>query len=211
VPPLSGRARQRRLAAVITPLLAAVIALAGCGGPGATASRSPSSSVSAGASTPAGSIPSSDPIGTPFTPPWPAGWNDAFCGMFGEMVVMQELAVDIGRALAEDDRDDALALTRELAGSAAAVREQLAALPVWATAGPLGEDIVALLDLADEMALRYERYLAQNRNPARGLAEAAAEQMGEVVPDLLDKLILLSEMGLACAGLTFNLETPGQP
>jgi hypothetical protein len=128
--------------------------------------------------------------------------------MFGEMVVMQELAVDIGRSLDEGDRDDALGLTTELAASAGIVRVGLALLPAWEAAAPLADDIVALLDLADEMALRYERYLAQNRQPALGLAQAAGAAMNDVVPDLLERLILLEEAGLACQGLELNLETP---
>ena len=180
----------------------------GCGGPGASPTRSPGSTPSTGPGTPAGPTATADAIGTPRFEPWPPGWNDALCTMFAEMVVMQELAVDIGRALDEGSRDDALALTRELATSAATVREHLSALPAWELAAPLGEDVLALLALADEMALRYERYLADNRRPALALAEAAGAAMSDVVPDLLDRLILLAELGLACPGVPFNLETP---
>ena len=203
----------RRPSVQAMALAGLLLAVGGCGGgrPATSPTSSPSSSPSATASTSLGPTATADPIGTPPSAPWPSGWESAFCTMFGEMVVMQELAVDIGRALDEGDRDDALGLTRELAASAVTVRERLGLLPPWEAAAALAEDIVALLDLADEMALRYERHLADNRQPALALARAAGAQMNDVVPDLLDRLILLEGVGLACPGLEFSLETPPAP
>jgi len=200
----TGPLRLRALA-----LAGLLLVVAGCGGgAGASPTASPAGTASASPTAPGAPTPTPGAIGTPVVGPWPTGWDSAFCTMFSEMVVMQELAVDIGRALDEGDRDDALALTLELAASAATVRVGLALLPAWEAAAPLADDLVALLALADEMALRYERYLAQNRRPALGLARAAGAQMNDVVPDLLDRLILLDEAGLACPGFEFNLETP---
>jgi hypothetical protein len=216
LPPVTAPLRPRLPApACLLLIMLSAAAVVGCsaGPPVATPTRSPSGSPTAGTSGPA--VPTATPgeIGTPFVGPWPSGWESAFCALFGEMIVMQELAVDVGRALDEDDRDDALALTRELTASAAAVREELAQLPAWEAAAPLTNQTLELLDLADEMALRYERYLAEGRRPALGLARAAGAAMGEVVTELLDRLILLEAVGLSCPGFDFHLEAPpaGEP
>jgi hypothetical protein len=194
---------------VLTVLIG--LALAACGGarPSPTGGGSPSAGPT-GVVTSPGATSDATPgvIGTPFTPPWPAGWDTAFCAAFGELVVTQELAVDIGRALDEEAREDARGLTAELADSATMVRELLAEVPAWPTAEPVREDIAALLDLADEMALRYDRHLNQNRRPALALAQAAGGKMRGVVDPLLDRLTLLAELGLSCPGTPFDLETP---
>jgi hypothetical protein len=199
-----------------TILLAVMIglAVAPCGGgtrpsPTGAGSPSPAPTPTGAVISPGGSpLPTAGVIDTPFAPPWPAGWDTSFCVTFAELVVMQELAVDIGRALDEDERDDARGLTAELEVSATAARELLGEVPEWPTAEPVRADIEALLDLADEMALRYGRHLNQGRRPALAAAREAGRQMGGVVDPLLDRVTLLAELGLRCPGLTLDLETP---
>ncbi|CAN5692490.1 hypothetical protein BH23CHL7_BH23CHL7_14110 [soil metagenome] len=188
------------------------LAVTACGGgtrPSPTGAGSPSLAASGAVDSPGVSpLPTAGVIDTPFAPPWPAGWDTSFCVTFAELVVMQELAVDIGRALDEDDRDDARALTAELDESTTAARELLGEMPEWPTAEPVRADIEALLDLADEMALRYGRHLNQGRRPALAAAQEAGRQMRGVVDPLLDRVTLLAELGLRCPGLTLDLETP---
>ena len=152
--------------------------------------------------------PTTAPIGTPSRVPWPSGWDTAFCALFSQLVETQELAVDIGRALDDGERSDARGLTAELAVSATTSGELLGELPEWATDASLRTDIEALLDLADEMALRYDRYLNRNRNQALANAQAAGRQMAGVVEPLLERVTLLAEQGLSCPGVPFALETP---
>ena len=196
-------------------LVAALAIVAACGGGGgpSTPTGSPGTSQPVGGSpsAPGGTTDTPGAIGTPFIPPWPVGWDTAFCAAFGDMIVMQEVAVDIGRALEDDARDDARALAAELALTAADVREQLGALPPWEAAAALETQIVALLDLADEMAARYERYFDSNRRKALNAAREAGGQMNDVVPELLDRAIVLADAGLGCPGLDFDLETPPRP
>jgi hypothetical protein len=192
-------------------LIAAVLlglAVAGCGGGPAATGRGASSPGVSPMTSPGTTLPTPAAIQTPFNAPWPAGWDDALCAAFAELVVMQELAVDIGRALREGDREDARALTAELAASATAARGLLEQLPDWPPAEPLREDVAGLIGLADEVALRYGRHLNQGRRPALAAAQAAARQMRDVIEPLLDRLTTLADQGLACPGLPFYLEAP---
>ena len=185
-----------------------------CGGGGdrPTPSRSPGGSSPTTSAGPSGAATdTAGAIGTPFVAPWPSGWDSGFCPIFAEMVVMQELAVDVGRALDDGARAEARALNTELGQAATSVRSALGELPPWEAAEPLEARIVALLDLADEMALRYGRHFENNRPAPRNAAREAGGRMNDVVPDLLDRLILLEEAGLACAGLDFSLEVPPRP
>ncbi len=194
-------------------LLAAALVIAACGGGGtATPTRTPSGSPS---SSPTATTATSQPTGGSPSPttgtPWPNGWDAATCALFADTVVMQELAVDIGRALEDDARADARALTAELAATATDVREQLAELPPWEAAAPFERQMVSLLDLADLMAARYERHFATNRSGPLNAAQEAGGDMRDVVPRVLDRLDTLARAGFSCAGLEFELESPPEP
>jgi hypothetical protein len=209
-----GPIRHRRPPTARSLLVLAVMVLVTLGACGGGANPSPTGMVTPPSSpqvSPGQPLPQPTP-GEPATPaaqaPWPAGWQEAFCATFSELVVMQELAVDIGRALEEGNRDDARGLTAELDASASSARERLGEHPAWAAADELEQEIVSLIDLADEMALRYDRHLNQGRRPARRLAEEAGAQMGPVVEAVLDRVLLLAEQGLSCPGTEFQLETP---
>jgi hypothetical protein len=189
-------------------LLLAIVAACGGGGPTATPPLSTPPLLATPTAQP-GTLPTPGDLPTPVSrPAWPEGWDAALCATFTQLVETQELAVDIGRALEEDDRADARGLTAELALSATATRELLAEMPEWGTAETIEQDITALLDLADEMALRYDRYLNDNRRQALGRAQEAGAQMSAVAEPLVERLTLLSEQGLRCPGVPFRLETP---
>jgi hypothetical protein len=188
-----------------------ILVLAACGGGGPVATGgSPSPAPITGPTGGQGTLlPTPGNVATsPPSAPWPAGWDAAMCATFAQLVETQELAVDIGRALDEDDRADARALTAELSASVAATRGLLADMREWATADVIRADIGSLLDLGEEMATRYDRYLNANRRQALGRAREAGAQMPEVVDQLTERLGLLADQGLRCPGIAFELETP---
>lgn len=206
------------MASAAALLIVTAVLVAACGSSGP--SPAPTVRGTASPSLPATSLPPTlpplptltpDAVATPSSAPWPEGWQDSFCALFAESVVMQELAVDIGRALDEDAREDAAGLTAELATTAASVREQLAALPEWEAAAPYERQMVGLLDLADEMAARYARHFETDRQGPLNAARAAGGEMGAVVERVLDRLTNLQLAGLACPGVQFSLEAPPEP
>lgn len=198
--------------------LLALLLVAACGSGGGNGTPTPTRpagtvnpSPIGGTSSPPGTTVSPGPIGTPFASPWPRGWDSDFCDLFADVVVMQELAVDIGRALEDEARADARGLTRELAETATSVREQLGELPSWEAAAPLENQLGELVDLAERMATRYERHFATNRRNPLNAAREAGGQMNEVVAEVLDRLRTLEEDGLSCPEVDFELETPPEP
>jgi hypothetical protein len=191
-------------------LVAAALVVGACGGGGGN----PTPTRTTGGS-PSGSLsPTTTPTGRPTassSTPWPAGWGTATCALFADTVVMQELAVDVGRALDEDERDDAQALNVELAQTASSVREQLSDLPPWEAAAPFERQMASLVDLADQMAQRYERHFDTGRRNPLDAARQAGAEMREVVPRVLDRLDTLARAGLSCPGVAFELEVPPAP
>jgi len=206
---VSSHAVSRATATALAVLLLSIAAACGGGSPAATPRPLPTVSPTAGPTGLPGVLPTPGELPTPVSqPPWPQGWDAALCATFDQLVVTQELAVDIGRALEEEDREDARGLTAELAEVATTTRELLAEMPEWRTAETIEAGITELLDLADEVALRYDRYLNDNRRAALGRAQEAGGQMAGVAEPLLERLTLLGEQGLRCPGLPFRLETP---
>ena len=57
---------------------------------------------------------SDEPTAEPTFVAIPVGWDDAFCSIFADVVVAQELAIDIERALEEENARDARGLARDL-------------------------------------------------------------------------------------------------
>lgn len=207
--PLLPFAQRSRMAGLLLPALL----MAACGGGGPSPSGSPTGTPSTSGSPAASGTPGPTAPGSasPVGEPWPAGWQSAFCALFAETVVMQELAVDVGRALDDDADAEAEALNGELALAATSVREQLGGLPPWEAAAPFERQMVDLLHLADEMATRYARHFQTGRQAPLNAAVAAGGQMNEVVPRVLNRLDVLIEAGLACPGVDFSLETPPAP
>jgi hypothetical protein len=205
---LAARSLTRTVAAVL-----AVSMLVACGA--GSPSPSPSPTVPVDLDTPAPSpvsVPTMAPTAPPTLPPqgdWPAGWDTAFCAAFQEVVVAQELAVDVGRALEEDERDDALALARELEGAGAATQEMLGELEEWEPAQEAVEQLTELMDLAERMGRNYRRYLDENARNRLRRAQGFAADMGPVVENVEAELAgLANDENLSCPTAEFVLETP---
>lgn len=192
---------------------AAVLLVAGCG------SGSPSPRISPGLTSvtddPVTSSPSAAPrrpTAAPTSPPsgsWPRGWDTDFCAAFSEVVIAQELAVDVGRALDEDAREDALALSNELMGTSTAAAEMLGQLPEWRPAQELVERLASLMDLGERIGRNYGRYIENGREQALQRAQGFGADMGPIVDAALDELSeLAEEEGLGCPEQEFVLEAP---
>jgi hypothetical protein len=205
---LAARPLTRSVAAVL-----AVSMLAACGA--GSPSPSPSPTVPVDLDTPAPSpvsVPTMAPTAPPTLPPqgdWPPGWDTAFCGAFEEIIVAQELAVDVGRALEEDERDDALALARELESAGAFTQEMLGELEEWEPAQDAVEQLTELMDLAERMGRNYRRYLDENSRNRLRRAQGFAADMGPVVENVEAELAgLANDENLSCPTGEFVLETP---
>lgn len=189
-------------------LVAAVGLLAACASdtPGPSPTPSPRVTATAGASQSTQS-PTAPP--TASVQPWPTGWDASFCVAYADIVVAQELARDIGRAIDDEATDDAIGLTHELATTVTQVRTELADVPVWAGAEPALNAIDTLLDTDEQLVTYYLRYLEQGRDPAHQRAiETEATLRDVAVPAVEDALANLAGAGLACPGQNFTLDKP---
>jgi hypothetical protein len=148
------------------------------------------------------------PTLAPSPPPWPAGWDDEFCAAFIELAIVHELAVDIPRALDEDETDDALALARELRSTAIAAGELLDELTPWETAQPAAAEMVTLADIGSRVGRQYVRYLDEGRRPALRRVEELLDDMRPVVEEANAELAQLASLGLACPPHALEFEIP---
>lgn len=140
---------------------------------------------------------------------WPAGWDDDFCTAFAEVVIAQQLARDIGRALGEDDREDAAGLAHELATTIEGIRASIGELPEWTGDDELLTALGALLDEDEQLVTFYLRYLEQDRAAALDRAhEVEVALRDQAVPAAETAVAKLANQGLTCPGLSFDLETP---
>lgn len=148
------------------------------------------------------------PSPQPTQPPWPAGWDEAFCASFDEVAVAQELVVDVPRALADEDDDDALALARELRATAIAAGELLEDVMPWEPAQPALAAMVSLADIAARIGRQYVRYLDEGRQPALERVSELLDDMQPVLEEANDELAELAALGAACPPRGLTLEAP---
>jgi hypothetical protein len=131
------------------------------------------------------------------------------CTTYVDVVIAQQLARDIGRSLAADDRDNATALAHELQTTVTGIDDALGALPDWPGGADLISAVTAMLALDNDLATFYLRYLEESRDAALDRAhEAEAELRDTAVPAVATALDPLVNQGFACAETPFGLETP---
>jgi hypothetical protein len=158
-------------------------------------------------SPPPGATPTVRP--SPTVAPWPAGWNTAFCATFVDVVVAQQLARDIGRALADSATDDAIGLAHELGTTVEGIRTALTDLPEWSGAAALVTALEAMLAADGDLVTFYLRNLEEGKAGALDRAhEVEATLRNDAVPGVEAALAPLVAGGLTCPGINLTLETP---
>jgi len=201
--------RRAALPALLALSVALPLACSGGQGPTLTPPSLPETSPLPTTSGPAGTPTIAPRSPTPGAAPWPDGWDLAFCPLFEEVVIAQELARDVGRAYDEDDRDDATALAHELGTTVERAREQLALLPDWTDAAGFEEQLVVLLEQDERLVTYWLRHLEEDREPALGRARDIAAALRETyVPAVQSELVELADRGVVCPGQELTLETP---
>ena len=138
----------------------------------------------------------------------PAGWDDAFCLMFAEARIAQELLVDIERALDEGDTRDARGLARELRQVAQNATVLIDEIPAWDEFGGVLLDIATLLDLGGQAAAEYDTYLGDDSRPALRRARGLGRENAQAVPATNSGLEDLAAAGVECPDGPLILESP---
>jgi hypothetical protein len=197
--------RHAGLAALVAALIAAA-----CGGP--TTSPRPSPSLIDLEFTPlpttSASSPSPSASAAPSGEARPDGWDAAFCAMFAEARIAQELLVDIERALDEGNVRDARGLARELRQVAQNATVLIDEIPAWDEAGDVLLDIATLLDLGGQAAVEYDTYLGEDSRPALRRARGLGRENGQAVPGTNAELEDLAAAGVECPDGPLGLESP---
>jgi hypothetical protein len=134
----------------------------------------------------------------------PVGWDDAFCAVFSDAVIAQELIIDIERALEEANVRDARGLARDLRDTAADATELLADLPVWEPATAATAAIASLIDLDGRAGAEYGTYFTDGTALRR--ARTLRRQVLAETPQANETLAELAALGITCGDLQLQLE-----
>lgn len=206
---MTVRPRNRPQLALVGALavLAALVAGA-CDAPGS--SPRPSASLLEVEFTPqptrsAGS--SDEPTEAPTFIGIPVGWENAFCSIFADAVVAQELVIDVERALEEQDFRDARGLARDLRDITADAAALLADLPDWDPASQATLEIAALIDLGGRAGSEYGTYFAGDVRALRRARNLRREMLNGT-PAANEALAELVDVGIVCEGQPLVLEQP---
>jgi hypothetical protein len=140
---------------------------------------------------------------------WPLGWDLAFCGMFGQAVIAQQLLVDVERAMAEGNNHDARLLADELTQTASDTTDLIGRLADWSPAQGAVAAIAGLMDLGTRAGTEYHSWFADGKRAALRRARGLRTENGKQVPITNTELADLAELGLACPATPLVLEAPG--
>jgi len=204
---LSDSPPPSRLTVAALACLALLLAAVACDTPAGTPRPSPSLIVLQFTPQPSRSASPTSSAAATFAS-WPIGWDVAFCEMFSDAIIAQQLIVDVERALDEDNRHDARLLADELTLTATHVTELLAELPDWSTAADADAGIATLMDLGARAGREYHDYFANDKRAALRRARHLRRQNADQVPPINDELEALADRGLACPGANLVLESP---
>lgn len=206
---MTVRARNRpRLMLVSTLVVLAALVAGACDEP--RSSARPSASLLDVEFTPqptrsAGS--SEEPTEAPSFISLPVGWDNAFCGVFADTVVAQELVIDVERALDEENFRDARGLARDLRDITADATTLLADLPDWEPGAQATLEIAALIDLGGRAGTEYGAYFADDARALRR-ARTLRREILDSTPAANDALAGLANLGIVCEDLPLVLEVP---
>ena len=145
----------------------------------------------------AGADESAEPSAEPTFVAIPVGWDDAFCSIFANVVVAQELAIDIERALEEENPRDARGLARDLRDITADAHGLMEGLPEWDDAQDATVELAALLDLYGRTAAEYLAFFDEESSSLRR-ARNLRRQIGRATPDANETFAGLESLGIAC-------------
>jgi hypothetical protein len=149
------------------------------------------------------------PIDIATDAPWTAEWQDAFCAVFEEVVIAQQVARDIGRSVAAEDPDNASGLARELEASVTDIGTQLAGLPAWPGSKAVVTAVTAMLEQDASLATYYLRFLDEDRAPALDRAHEVEGTLREgAIPAVSAAIGALVGQGLTCPNTALDLESP---
>lgn len=138
----------------------------------------------------------------------PVGWDNAFCGVFADAAVAQELVIDIERALDEANVKDAKGLARELRDTTADGTTLLADLPDWDQAQDAALEIATLIDLGGRAGTEYGTFFTDDSRSALRRARALRKEIENETPAANAALAGLADLGIECEGFPLVLETP---
>jgi hypothetical protein len=203
------RSRSRPIVVVLL-LCAALTSLAACGE--ATTTNRPSASLAEvqftprASRTPAVPVESVVPTEEPTFLAIPVGWDDAFCQLFGSVVIAQELIIDVERAIEEENVRDARGLSRDLRDTAGEATALLAEIPAWDDAADITEAMAGMTDLYTRAGDEYVAAYAEESRAALRRARALRKQVGEATPGVNQMLTDLTDTGISCGDLELQLE-----
>jgi len=147
-----------------------------------------------------------EPTAAPTFISLPVGWDNAFCAVFADAVVAQELVIDIERALDEENLRDARGLARELREIAADATTLLADVPEWDPGAPATLELAALIDLGGRAGEEYGTFFTDESRAALRRARNLRREIGNSTPAANDEFATLADLGISCAGIPLQLE-----
>ena len=136
----------------------------------------------------------------------PVGWDNAFCAVFADVVVAQELVIDIERALDEENVRDARGLARDLRDIAADATTLLADLPDWDPGAAATLEVAALIDLGGRTGAEYGAFFTDETRNALRRARNLRREMGDATPAANGEFAALADLGITCQGIPLRLE-----
>jgi hypothetical protein len=136
----------------------------------------------------------------------PVGWDTAFCAIFADVQVAQELVNDVQRALDEEAIRDARGLARELRDITTDAAALMAELPDWDPAQDATAEITAMIDLGGRAGTEYGDYFTTEERGALRRARNLRRDIANNTPATNEKLAELGDLGISCEGVELRLE-----
>ena len=185
----------------ILTCLALVMAVTAIGCTEPSSSARPSASLLEVEFTPRATAPGSDETEEPTEEPTlvaiPVGWDDAFCAIFADLAVGQELVVDIERAINEENAKDAKGLARDLRNITEDAVGLMEGLPEWEDATDATAKVTAMLDLHGRAATEYLAYFNDESSTLRR-ARNLRRQISRATPAANESFAELETLGIVC-------------
>jgi hypothetical protein len=135
----------------------------------------------------------------------PVGWDNAFCAIFADVAVGQELVVDIQRAIDEENPRDAKGLARDLRDITADGVALMEGLAEWEDAADATRQVTTMLDLHGRAATEYLAYFNEETTTLRR-ARNLRRQISRATPAANEVFAELETLGIACDEQPLKIE-----